>query len=116
MKAAIQYLHSLTSPLISLFLSNNGTIDFRSSINRYRFCSLTLPSHGSMAVISPPHSTVNSNAQQESRMNDWRGPDDPGCPYNWPKWKRIYMTSIPAFLCINVLAYSINSRSVLDSD
>lgn len=34
--------------------------------------------------------------------DDWTGPDDPDCPYNWPMWKRIYMTSIPAFLCINV--------------
>ncbi|KAA8646843.1 MFS transporter [Aspergillus tanneri] len=42
------------------------------------------------------------NAQQECHTNDWRGPDDPDCPYNWPMWKRIYMTSIPAFLCINV--------------
>ncbi|KAL8386859.1 hypothetical protein RB595_010337 [Gaeumannomyces hyphopodioides] len=33
---------------------------------------------------------------------DWRGRDDPECPLNWPMWKRIYTTSIPAFLCINV--------------
>ncbi|KAK0705818.1 major facilitator superfamily domain-containing protein [Apiosordaria backusii] len=33
---------------------------------------------------------------------DWTSPDDPDCPYNWPLWKRIYMTSIPAFLCVNV--------------
>ncbi|KAK4040853.1 major facilitator superfamily domain-containing protein [Parachaetomium inaequale] len=34
--------------------------------------------------------------------DDWNGPDDPDCPYNWPLWKRIYTTSIPALLCINV--------------
>jgi hypothetical protein len=34
--------------------------------------------------------------------DDWNGPDDPDCPYNWPMWKRIYTTSIPALLCINV--------------
>ncbi|RFU80690.1 hypothetical protein TARUN_1514 [Trichoderma arundinaceum] len=54
-----------------------------------------------MVDKSPPQSTQ-SNAQQESQINEWRGPDDPDCPYNWPIWKRIYMTSIPAFLCINV--------------
>lgn len=48
-----------------------------------------------------------ADVQQESQASDsepsdWRGPDDPDCPYNWPMWKRIYMTSIPAFLCINV--------------
>ncbi|CAI7660817.1 uncharacterized protein N7487_000720 [Penicillium crustosum] len=43
-----------------------------------------------------------THRQLESGTNDWRGPDDPDCPYNWPMWKRIYMTSIPAFLCINV--------------
>lgn len=36
------------------------------------------------------------------RQDDWDGPDDLDCPYNWPMWKRIYMTSLPAFLCINV--------------
>ncbi|EXF76177.1 major facilitator superfamily transporter, partial [Colletotrichum fioriniae PJ7] len=39
---------------------------------------------------------------QEVDPPDWRGPDDPDCPYNWPLWKRIYSTSIPAFLCVNV--------------
>ncbi|KAK4237793.1 major facilitator superfamily transporter [Achaetomium macrosporum] len=49
-----------------------------------------------------------ATVQQESQTsdsgdeNDWRGPDDPDCPYNWPMWKRIYMTSIPALLCVNV--------------
>jgi hypothetical protein len=38
----------------------------------------------------------------ESSDLDWNGPDDPDCPYNWPLWKRIYMTSIPALLCVNV--------------
>lgn len=39
---------------------------------------------------------------QQNDTSDWRGPDDPACPYNWPMWKRLYMTSIPALLCINV--------------
>ncbi|KAK1634026.1 major facilitator superfamily domain-containing protein [Colletotrichum phormii] len=43
-----------------------------------------------------------ANPQQEVDPPDWRGPDDPDCPYNWPLWKRIYSTSIPAFLCVNV--------------
>ncbi|KXH34674.1 major facilitator superfamily transporter [Colletotrichum salicis] len=43
-----------------------------------------------------------ANPQQEVDLPDWRGPDDPECPYNWTLWKRIYSTSIPAFLCVNV--------------
>ncbi|KAK3303705.1 major facilitator superfamily domain-containing protein [Chaetomium strumarium] len=49
-----------------------------------------------------------TTAQQEPQASntgdeiDWRGPDDPDCPYNWPMRKRIYMTSIPALLCVNV--------------
>jgi hypothetical protein len=43
------------------------------------------------------------NVPQASQTHDWTGPDDPDCPYNWPMWKRIYTTSIPVFLCINVL-------------
>ncbi|KAL2126243.1 hypothetical protein VTI74DRAFT_1342 [Chaetomium olivicolor] len=39
---------------------------------------------------------------QPCDVSDWRGRDDPDCPYNWTMWKRIYMTSIPALLCINV--------------
>ncbi|KAG8162263.1 hypothetical protein KVR01_008028 [Diaporthe batatas] len=35
-------------------------------------------------------------------MLEWTGPDDPDCPHNWPMWKRLYMTSIPALLCVNV--------------
>ncbi|KAK2777448.1 hypothetical protein FQN52_003158 [Onygenales sp. PD_12] len=54
-----------------------------------------------MVDASPPPRTQ-SNAQQESRPDEWRGPDDPDCPYNWPMWKRIYMTSIPVFLCVTV--------------
>jgi hypothetical protein len=52
----------------------------------------------------PLHSNM-TNVQQESQTedsSDWRGPDDLDCPYNWPMRKRIYMTSIPALLCINV--------------
>lgn len=47
---------------------------------------------------------VNSTTMgnQGQQHNDWRGPDDPDCPYNWPMWKRIYVTSIPALLCVNV--------------
>ncbi|KZF20134.1 MFS general substrate transporter [Xylona heveae TC161] len=56
-----------------------------------------------------------SNAQPESGIDDWRGPDDPDCPYNWPMWKRIYMTSIPAFLCITVsFASSIYTSGAKD--
>lgn len=60
----------------------------------------------SMADASQPHATL-SNVQQASQSRDWKGPDDPDCPYNWPKWKRIYMTSIPVFLCVNVSVCSI---------
>ncbi|KAL6851830.1 MFS general substrate transporter [Trichoderma novae-zelandiae] len=55
-----------------------------------------------MLTSSELPQTTQSNAPQERRANDWNGPGDPDCPYNWPMWKRIYMTSIPAFLCINV--------------
>ncbi|KAK4139276.1 major facilitator superfamily transporter [Dichotomopilus funicola] len=41
-------------------------------------------------------------ANEVTDPSDWRGPDDPNCPYNWPMWKRLYMTSIPALLCVNV--------------
>ena len=53
-----------------------------------------------------------ANVQQPDDPNDWRGPDDPDCPYNWPMWKRIYTTSIPVFLCVNVsvLALPIPKR------
>jgi hypothetical protein len=27
---------------------------------------------------------------------DWDSPEDPGNPKNWPLWKRIFHTSIPA--------------------
>jgi hypothetical protein len=27
---------------------------------------------------------------------DWDSPEDPGNPKNWPRWKRIFHTSIPA--------------------
>ncbi|WEW59115.1 hypothetical protein PRK78_004584 [Emydomyces testavorans] len=43
-----------------------------------------------------------TTTQLEPGGDDWRGPDDPDCPYNWPVWKRIYMTSIPVFLCVSV--------------
>jgi MFS family permease len=46
---------------------------------------------------------------------DWDGPDDPDCPYNWPLRKRIYMTSIPALLCINVsFASSVYTSGAAD--
>ncbi|KAL2138939.1 hypothetical protein VTI28DRAFT_6026 [Corynascus sepedonium] len=59
----------------------------------------------------PPLSDPGSSAS----ANDWRGPDDPDCPYNWPMWKRIYMTSIPALLCINVsFASSVYTSGTVD--
>ncbi|KXX76209.1 Polyamine transporter 4 [Madurella mycetomatis] len=59
--------------------------------------------------------SAHSTAEQEPQTNDWRGPDDPDCPYNWPMWKRIYMTSIPAFLCINVsFASSVYTSGAAD--
>lgn len=63
-----------------------------------------------MGIVSPLP-TTHSDAQQVSPTDDWTGPDDPDCPYNWPMWKRIYMTSIPAFLCINVLVCPFQLKS-----
>lgn len=39
---------------------------------------------------------------QAPAVLDWDGPNDPDCPYNWPMKKRVYMTSIPVLLCVNV--------------
>lgn len=33
---------------------------------------------------------------------DWNGPDDPENPHNWPAWKRIYHTVIPALFGLAV--------------
>ena len=55
----------------------------------------------SMENAGPPLN-FHSGARREDLSNDWRGPDDPDCPYNWPMWKRIYMTTIPLFLSVNV--------------
>ena len=68
-----------------------------------------------MADSSPPH-ILQSEVPREPQTNEWSGPDDPDCPYNWPLWKRIYMTSIPVLLCVNVLAlYSATPNIASDS-
>jgi hypothetical protein len=36
---------------------------------------------------------------------DWNGPDDPENPYNWPMWKRVYATSVPALFGFTVYVY-----------
>ncbi|KFY43324.1 hypothetical protein V495_04029 [Pseudogymnoascus sp. VKM F-4514 (FW-929)] len=62
-----------------------------------------------------PATSTRGNVQQESSPEEWRGPNDPDCPYNWPMWKRIYTTSIPAFLCINVsFASSVYTSGAAD--
>jgi hypothetical protein len=30
---------------------------------------------------------------------DWDGPDDPGNPYNWPVWQRVFHSAMPALYC-----------------
>ncbi|KAK2601435.1 hypothetical protein N8I77_010884 [Diaporthe amygdali] len=56
-----------------------------------------------------------SDSNDSTNLTHWRGPDDPDCPYNWPMWKRIYMTSIPALLCVNVsFASSIYTSGAQD--
>ncbi|CAG8973086.1 hypothetical protein HYALB_00009390 [Hymenoscyphus albidus] len=42
--------------------------------------------------------SVNSdNSKTEDVVLDWESPDDPENPHNWPLWKKIYHTAIPAF-------------------
>lgn len=53
-------------------------------------------------MSDPEHKGPMTAANEVADPADWRGPDDPDCPYNWPMWKRLYMTSIPALLCVNV--------------
>ncbi|GAB0133348.1 hypothetical protein EsDP_00001760 [Epichloe bromicola] len=56
-----------------------------------------------------------ANVQQEPQIDDpsdWRGPHDPDCPYNWPMWKRIYMTSIPASFASSV--YTSGAQDISD--
>lgn len=53
-------------------------------------------------MVTQELSLANNQDESAADVSDWRGPDDPDCPYNWPMWKRIYMTSIPVLLCVNV--------------
>ncbi|KAK2592820.1 hypothetical protein QQS21_009488 [Conoideocrella luteorostrata] len=68
-----------------------------------------------MDSASLTENAPNSGQQASSTSLDWNGPEDPECPYNWPMWKRVYTTSIPAFLCINVsFASSVYTPAVND--
>ena len=40
--------------------------------------------------------SVASNDSNTPVAMDWDSPDDSGNPKNWPTWKRVYHTSIPA--------------------
>jgi Major Facilitator Superfamily len=48
------------------------------------------PGHEEIKHESPLHRTATAQ--------DWTGPDDPENPWNWPSWKKVYHTSIPAFM------------------
>lgn len=61
----------------------------------------------------PPSPVLHAEVESNSETNDWRGPDDPDCPYNWPLWKRIYMTSIPVLLCTNVSVPHFSAPSLM---
>lgn len=57
--------------------------------------------------------------QSSAAALDWDGPDDPGNPHNWPKWKRIYHTIIPAaiaFTCANASSIIVPGRESLMQD
>jgi hypothetical protein len=43
-----------------------------------------------------PSVSSNDLKAQEPAL-DWDSPEDTGNPRNWPTWKRVYHTSIPAF-------------------
>ncbi|KAG9228095.1 putative polyamine transporter 4 [Amylocarpus encephaloides] len=46
---------------------------------------------------SPRTPSVSSNeGKLPVALLDWESPEDPGNPKNWPRWKRIYHTAIPA--------------------
>lgn len=49
-------------------------------------------------VITNSHSEAipDKSTPVEDLQLEWDGPDDVGCPRNWPLWKRIFHTAIPA--------------------
>ena len=47
------------------------------------------------AETRTPSTTSESSITPVAAL-DWDGPEDVGNPRNWPTWKRVYHTSIPA--------------------
>jgi hypothetical protein len=65
------------------------------------------------------HSSFSEKQQPSAAALDWDGPDDPGNPHNWPRWKRIYHTIIPAaiaFTCANASSIIVPGRESLMRD
>lgn len=52
-------------------------------------------------------------------IEDWDGPDDPGNPWNWSTWKRIYHTFVPAsiaFVCTLASSIYVPGREDMMND
>jgi hypothetical protein len=77
-------------------------------------------STSSRSISSAGSDSLNAHKQQPpAAALDWDGPDDPGNPHNWPKWKRIYHTIIPAaiaFTCANASSIIVPGRASLMQD
>jgi hypothetical protein len=45
---------------------------------------------GNLSRISPDIERAQDDPARPYDGLDWRGPNDPGCPQNWPNWLRFY--------------------------
>ena len=57
---------------------------------------------GNTATDGPEVPHQPNTLQRTVTAQDWTGPEDPENPRNWPMWKRVYHTSVPATLCFAV--------------
>ena len=57
---------------------------------------------GNTAVDGPDAPEKPNGLQRTVTAQDWTGPDDPENPRNWPRWQRVYHTTVPALFCFAV--------------
>lgn len=41
-------------------------------------------------------SVSSDDSKAEEVVLEWESPDDPANPHNWPLWKKVYHTAVPA--------------------
>lgn len=80
----------------TMSLNHGGVLDGRNIDEEAAISSNTIEESKREDGAGNTPSVSSDDSRAEEIVLDWVLPDDPANPHNWPIWKKVYHTAIPA--------------------